>query len=166
MHSPIRFAAAFLLMIVVSVAHAAGNISIADYCDPADPAWGPTGGCLLKDGDVTLAEFNTLLHSVLSSAVVGHPGWRFEPSFTELKPGEALHVTNAGGRIHTFTEVANFGGGKVPPLNEGLMPAPECAASQDIAAGQRVDIRGLAEGDHLFQCCIHPWMRAMVKVED
>ena len=23
-----------------------------------------------------------------------------------------------------------------------------------------------ASGDHLFQCCIHPWMRAMVKVED
>jgi plastocyanin len=158
--------AAVALASAVAVAHAAGKISIVDYCDPTDPAWAPTGGCFLKEGDVTFAEFNALLHSVLSSAVVGHPGWRFQPSFTELKAGESLHVTNDGGRTHTFTEVASFGGGKVPPLNEGLVPAPECAASTDIAAGERIDIDGLAEGDHLFQCCIHPWMRAMIKVEE
>src|SRR3954464_781505 len=166
MRHSMRLVAAALLASAVSVAHAADNISIVDYCDPADPAWAPTGGCLQKEGDVTLAEFNALLHSVLSSAGVGHPGCRMEPSFSEAKSGEALHVTNVGGRTHTFTEVANFGGGKVPPLNEGLIPAPECAASVNIPAGERVVIRGLTEGDHLFQCCIHPWMRAMVKVGD
>ena len=107
-----------------------------------------------------------MLHSVLSAAVVGHPGWRFQPSFTELRPDESLRVTNDGGRTHTFTEVADFGGGKVPPLNEGLTPAPECAGSTDIPAGGRLELRGLGSGDHLFQCCIHPWMRALVKVED
>src|SRR6478609_481696 len=116
-----RLAAATLLASAVCVAHAADKISIVDYCDPADPAWAPTGGCLQKDGDVTLAEFNALLHSVLSPAVVGHPGWRMEPSFSEAKPGESLRVTNVGGRTHTFTEVANFGGGKVPQLSEGLI---------------------------------------------
>lgn len=166
MRTTMRLVAGLLVAAAASVATAAGKIEIVDYCDPADPAWAPTGGCLLKEGDVTFAEFNTLLHSVLSSAVVGHPGWRFAPSFTEIKVGEDLHVRNVGGRTHTFTEVADFGGGKVPPLSEGLIPAPECAASLDIAAGQRVDIRGLAEGDHLFQCCIHPWMRAMIKVEE
>ena len=165
MKNTMRLVLALLLTGAASVATAAGKIEIVDYCDPTDTAWAPTGGCLLKEGDVTLAEFNALLHSVLSSAVVGHPGWRFAPSFTEVKVGEELHVRNVGGRIHTFTEVADFGGGRVPPLNEGLIPAPECASSQNIAAGQQVDIRGLAEGDHLFQCCIHPWMRAMVKVE-
>ena len=69
-------------------------------------------------------------------------------------------------RTHTFTEVANFGGGKVPQLSEGLTPAPECAASVNIAPGERVVLQGLTEGDHLYQCCIHPWMRALVKVED
>jgi plastocyanin len=120
----------------------------------------------LKDGDVTLAEFNALLHSVLSPAVVGHPGWRMEPSFSEARAGKSLRVTNDGGRTHTFTEVANFGGGKVPQLSEGLTPAPECAASVNIAPGERVVLQGLTEGDHLYQCCIHPWMRALVKVED
>ena len=166
MRTTMRLAAGLLVAAAASVATAAGNIEIVDYCDPTDPAWAPTGGCLLKEGDVTFAEFNALLHSVLSSAVVGHPGWRFAPSFTELKAGEALHVRNVGGRTHTFTEVDDFGGGKFASLSEGLAPAPECATSQDIAAGQRVDIPGLAQGDHLFQCCIHPWMRAMVKVEE
>jgi len=161
-----RLAAAVVLASAVSIAHAADRISIVDYCDPADPGWAPTGGCLQKDGDVTLAEFNSLLHSVLSSAVVGHPGWRMEPSFSEASPGEALRVTNVGGRTHTFTEVATFGGGKIPQLSEGLIAAPECAASVNIPARERVVIRGLTDGNHLFQCCIHPWMRAMVKVGD
>ena len=56
MQSPIRFAAAFLFMTVVSVTHAAGKIAIADYCDPTDPAWESSGGCFLRDGDVTFAE--------------------------------------------------------------------------------------------------------------
>jgi len=162
----IRFAAGIVVAGAFSLAHAADHVSIVDYCDPTDPGWAPTGGCLLKDGDVTLAEFNALLHSVLSPTVVGHPGWRMDPAFSEARAGKSLVVTNDGGRTHTFTEVANFGGGKVPPLSEGLTPAPECAASVNIAPGERVVLQGLTEGDHLYQCCIHPWMRALVKVED
>jgi len=26
-------------------------------------------------------------------------------------------------------------------------------------------VSGLAEGNHHFQCCIHPWMRAVIKVK-
>jgi len=89
-----------------------------------------------------------------------------DPAFSEARAGKSLVVTNDGGRTHTFTEVANFGGGKVPPLSDGLTPAPECAASVNIAPGERVVLQGLTEGDHLYQCCIHPWMRALVKVED
>ncbi len=36
-----------------------------------------------------------------------------------------MRVTNWGGRGHTFTEVADFGGGCVGDLNIGLSPAPE-----------------------------------------
>jgi hypothetical protein len=103
MRTLVRFAVSVVFATATSVAIAADHVSIVDYCDPADPGWAPTGGCLLKDGDVTLAEFNALLHSVLSPAVVGHPGWRMEPSFSEARAGKSLRVTNDGGRTHTFT---------------------------------------------------------------
>jgi hypothetical protein len=47
--------------------------------------------------------------------------------------------------------------------------APECASSGTdpwlVAPGGRVDVTDLAPGNHSFQCCIHPWMRAQIKVE-
>ena len=143
------------------------EIAIRDDCDPRDPGWTPTGGCLLRRGDVTLAEFNGELDSPLAAAVIGHLAWRNDPSYLEVETGRSVRVRNEGGRVHTFTKVANFGGGRVPSpaLNEGLAPAPECPGSMDIAPGNRVEISGLAEGNHRFQCCIHPWMRALVKVQ-
>jgi hypothetical protein len=165
MSSLIRSAFAVILVSAATGAFAADKISIRDYCDPNDPGWAPTGGCVLKDGDVTVAEFNALLTSVLSTAVVGHPAWRFQPSFVETEPEGAIRVSNDGGRPHTFTEVAQFGGGMVPPLNKGLVEAPECASAKVIPPGEHELLRRLAVGTHLFQCCIHPWMRALVKVE-
>jgi plastocyanin len=166
MRKPMKWGLAAMLACGAASAVAAERISIKDYCDPSDPGWAPTGGCLLKEGDVTFAEFNALLTSMFSTAVVGHPAWRFQPSFVESDPDGSIRVTNDGGRQHTFTEVAAFGGGFVPPLNIGLVEAPECANATVISPGERVVIRGLAEGDHKFQCCIHPWMRALVKVEE
>jgi len=153
------------MLFAAATAVAAEKIAILDYCDPTDPGWAPTGGCLLKEGDVTFAEFNALLTSILSTAVVGHPAWRFEPSFAETDPSETVRAINLGGRTHTFTEVASFGGGIIPPLSQGLVEAPECTTATMIAPGDRQVVRGLAEGDHRFQCCIHPWMRALIKVE-
>jgi plastocyanin len=75
-----------------------------------------------------------------------------------------VKVTNRGGRVHTFTEVAEFGGGRVPPLNQGLVPAPECATATNVPPGTSQEVTGLGPGNHRFQCCIHPWMRALVKV--
>ena len=164
-----QLTAASLFAFLASLAAASDKIAILDDCDPADSLWAPTGGCLLKEGDVTLAEFDSLLGSMLSTAVIGHPAWRNEPSYVSIEVGEKLRVRNHGGRLHTFTEVAAFGGGRVPPLNIGLTPAPECAPVPNdptaVAPGARLEIRGLATGNHLFQCCIHPWMRALVKVE-
>lgn len=165
MHALLKLTIAAAIALAAASAVAAERISILDYCDPADPGWAPTGGCLLKEGDVTLAEFNTLLSSVLSPAVVGHPAWRFEPSFAETEPSETVRAINLGGRNHTFTEVAEFGGGMIPPLSNGLIEAPECVDATPIPPGGREVIRGLTEGEHRFQCCIHPWMRALIKVE-
>jgi plastocyanin len=141
------------------------KIAMRDDCDPDDPGWDPTGGCTLRRGDVDLAEFDVELFSPLSAAVIGHQAWRNEPSYVKIETDQSVRVRNEGGRVHTFTEVANFGGGRVPPLNMGLAPAPECASATNVAPGERVEIEGLEPGNHRFQCCIHPWMRAIVKVK-
>ena len=167
MRALLKLALPLVMALAATTVVAAEKIEILDYCDPSDPGWAPTGGCLLKEGDVTIAEFNALLDSVLSTAVIGHPAWRFEPSFAETQPHDAIHAVNRGGRAHTFTEVAQFGGGFIPSpaLNEGLTMAPECGTATVIPPGTRVVLRGLSEGNHKFQCCIHPWMRALIKVE-
>jgi len=152
--------------------NADAKIELYDDCDPSDPGWTPTGGCTLKGGKVNLAEFNALLPSPLSQSVVGHPAWRFEPSYLVVAPGRKVELENEGGRLHTFTEVAEFGAGRipVPALNQGLTLAPECALAQGavdpnaLAPDAEKDIGPLAMGNHKFQCCIHPWMRALIKV--
>lgn len=144
------------------------KIAIRDACDPRDPSWAPTGGCLLKRGDVTNAEFGAYLTSPLTipanGALIGHPAWRMEPSYQSIEAGKSLRIENVGGRTHTFTEVKNFGGGRVPPLNVGLTRAPECATAVNIPAGGSAEIPSMSDGVHNFECCIHPWMRATVRV--
>jgi plastocyanin len=143
------------------------QILIIDDCDPRDPAWAPTGGCLLRRGRVTNAEFGMLLTSPLSLSTVGHPAWRNQPSYLDIESGKTVRVTNVGGRLHTLTEVAQFGGGRVPPLNVGLTPAPECLiqpSTTDVAPGASMRISNLGVGIHRFQCCIHPWMRELIAV--
>jgi len=141
-----------------------------DNCDPGDPAWNATGGCAQfpQNGDVSNAEFFAFLRSPLTipanNALVGHPSWRNEPSYVSVKEGRTVHVKNEGGRGRTFTEVANYGGGVVGVLNVGLNPASECAASVPLAPGATQDV-DLAPGLHKFQCRIHPWMRAAIRVE-
>ena len=146
------------------------SIAIKDDCDPSDPTWAPTGGCLLKHGEVTRDEFNAFLVSPLGpTTLVGHPAWRNDPSYLRIDGG-VVHVRNEGGRIHTFTQVASFGGGRVPPLNVALAPAPECASAVDIAPGANMDVTVAnlptdVFNTHKFQCCIHPWMRASIKTD-
>jgi plastocyanin len=146
------------------------RIALVDDCDPTDPGWTPTGGCALKEGDVRVNEFFALLTSPLSLSTVGHPAWRFQPSYLKVEPDESVRVTNEGGRLHTFTEVVSFGGGRVPALNVGLTAAPEClnpniVGPTEVPPGARLEVKGLGVGNHSFQCCIHPWMRALIKVK-
>jgi hypothetical protein len=144
------------------------NIAVMDNCDPSDPTWNSVGGCALRSGTVSVAEFFNLLFSPLSGTIpVGHPSWRNEPSYISTSPRRTVHVRNWGGRDHTFTEVANFGGGFVPLLNGSLTPAQECnpATVVFLAPGDSQRIGELAPGTHKFQCCIHPWMRAAIEVD-
>lgn len=85
-----------------------------------------------------------------------------------LAAGGTLEGRDVGGEAHTFTEVANFGGGCIDFLNGllGLTPVPECAGFPGGAFGATVVPAGgtlavnLAPGIHRFKCLIHPWMRA------
>jgi hypothetical protein len=81
-----------------------------------------------------------------------------------------------------YTEVKQFGGGFVPSLRgrtlhglngPGESVIPECAggfstvavAKTRILQGSRLEVTAPSKGKHLFQCCIHPWMRIEVDVQ-
>jgi len=143
-----------------------------DECDPAtfNAALGPD---FCKN--VTLGAF-TKLTDLFAKAKAGtpDPGWDFEPDTVHMKKGTILDVVDQGGEPHTFTEVAQFGGGFLPILNApGENTVPECAdgfsnlavAKTRILQGSHTQITGLSKGEHLFECCIHPWMRVKVEVK-
>jgi plastocyanin len=140
-----------------------------DECDPVtfNAALGPDF-CR----NVTLGAFTTL-SDLFKKAAAGtpDPGWDFEPDTVHIKKGTTVIVVDQGGEPHTFTEVAKFGGGFIPGLNApGENTVPECAggfskAKTRILQGSHVQITGLSQGEHLFECCIHPWMRVKVEVK-
>jgi hypothetical protein len=98
--------------------------------------------------------------------------WHFSPSNASVRGGEEFVVVNKGGEEHTFTEVEEFGGGIVPPLNEAMgltTVAPECATSEVVEPGGtfREEVEEPEEGEveiEKYQCCIHPWMRLEARV--
>ena len=74
---------------------------------------------------------------------------------------------------HSFTRVANFGGGILPILNtreDTRVPAPECltdAGTVQIApAGGSATHTFSGVGEQRYQCCFHPWMRTTVQVTE
>jgi plastocyanin len=123
--------------------------------------------------NVALA-FATKFDDLFKKAAAGtpDPAWDFEPDSVTIKKGTPLIVVNQGGEPHTFTEVRNFGGGFIPQLNAGQPTVDECAggfknlavARTRILQGSQLQVAGLSEGTHHFECCIHPWMHVTVEV--
>jgi plastocyanin len=146
-----------------------------DECDPAsfNTALG-TDFCK----NIALG-FSTTLPTLLAEAATPNPDpkWDFEPDALKVEEGTVLSVVDQGGEPHTFTEVKQFGGGFIGPLNNGQAAAPECAAGFDgtpagiavaktrILQGSTSLVTGLSKGTHYFQCCIHPWMHFTVEVQ-
>ncbi len=155
----------------VSVVASSGNekVAMVDDCDP-NADWGVNGCLNNDDGTVSRAEFTLFLTTPLAppGAVghVGHPSWRNDPGYLTVEEGEKIKVKNRGGRNHTFTKVAQFGGGTPPPLRVGLTLAPECPAAVLVGPGGKVEVNqtDLALGDNRFMCCFHSWMRTVIKV--
>ena len=148
----------------------ARQIYMLDVCDPDsfNQAIGP-GTCINRNGGLTFDQFVAQLerHGTVGS-------WRFMPSVIHVPQTTTLAVPNRGGEAHTFTEVAQFGGGFIPFLNfltGNLVPAPECVdPANAMAPNPNLVIVPAGGHDHVtlspgqerkFMCCIHPWMRAV-----
>jgi hypothetical protein len=144
-------------------------IRLLDDCEPVSFNAVLGDGTCIGNGHTTFDEFIEEL-----AATQDVHKWRNQPSNMQINVGRSTLVENRGGEVHTFTPVAEFGGGFIPDLN-GIsgnpVPAPEClnfAAMVFIPAGgtEEGPTAGadLSVGAHKFQCCIHPWMRTVIEV--
>jgi len=144
-----------------------------DECDPATfNAPNAVGADFCKN--VALGA-STTFSALFAKAAAGtpDPNWDFEPDTLIVPKGTPVQAVDQGGEPHTFTEVAQFGGGFIAPLNHGEPTVPECAggfsrvevARTRILQGSQILVTGLSKGEHRFQCCIHPWMRMKVEVK-
>jgi plastocyanin len=162
-------------------------VRIQDQCDPAtfNAAFGD--GTCSGDGHITVEHF---LAEVARAQKAG--AWHFDPADGTLASGTQVKLTNFGGETHTFTKVANFGGGFIVGLNvlsgnpapaaecisgtvpdaNGILPAaPPSDSNIFVEAGETES--GPVAGDAVlpngtinkFQCCIHPWMRTELRTK-
>lgn len=137
-------------------------VIIRDNCDGPtfNAAIGP--GTCVRNGGMTFEAFFARLDNG------GAASWRFSPRWASVKAGGTVLAVNRGGETHSFTEVAAFGGGCVPPINAamGLTPVAECddpaSGATFIPAGGTLRTGALSAGTHRFQCLIHPWQRSTI----
>jgi len=136
-------------------------VSLNDACDPA--SFSAAGAPCARPGGRPFQEF---IAEVISTHQAG--GWAIAPSPIEARVGQHIVVVNRGGEFHTFTEVAQFHDGSINAgLNHVLGDpevAPECKAPTValVPSGGTQTETVDEEGTELYQCCIHPWMRATV----
>jgi plastocyanin len=146
------------------------EVRATDDCDPM------TFGLLCNpafNGDTTVGELRAELQATRRVNA-----WKYSASVT-VKTGSDVQVVSRGGEAHTFTVVGDFGGGRIPSLNQASgnpVPAPEClqapgprnlnlsfATTQTVTTGLTAT---LPAGHYKIQCCIHPWMRTEIDVRN
>jgi len=149
------------LMAATAAQHA---VTLFDACDPDTFNAAVGAGACTRQGGVTFENFVAELtrhHSV--------GAWHFAPSEVTMRVGQLLVANNRGGETHTFTEVEEFGGGNIQFLNDlvGLKTvAPECKTAVQIPSGGSSSEMEHEAGVEKYQCCIHPWMRAEVRITE
>lgn len=148
------------------------SILMRDACDP--PSFNAAFGfevCTPVHAQAGIS-FETFIAQLQRDGTV--EAWRFAPSRIHVNRTTTFRVPNMGGIPHSFTEVAEFGGGFIPVLNAlsgNPVPAPECVHPENPEA-PHPDVALIAPGDedHVmiepgegkkYMCCIHPWMRAV-----
>ena len=160
-----------LALLFASSAVAAPNhrtIQILDNCDPAtfNEFLGP-GACDRPGGGMKVETFVDQLFKG------GAQSWRFSPEQAKVAAGGTVTAVNRGGEFHTFTRVAQFGGGCVLELNVavgGAAPVAECAdgslfGTTGVPAGASLTTAPLSAGTHRFMCLIHPWQRTTITAD-
>ena len=144
------------------------TVTLMDACDPdtfnAPPPLGVGPGSCTRQGGVRFANF---IDELTRHHSVG--AWHMAPGEVMIKLGDVLAAFNHGGETHTFTEVDEFGGGFVQPINDiGGFGAtiPECnpQAVQLLHPGDSFHETTDEVGVEKYQCCIHPWMRTEVRI--
>jgi hypothetical protein len=161
------------------------TIGIRDACDPDSFNFAVGSGSCIPGAHGT-TKFNLFIAELQQDHIAG--AWRFNPllkttphtfslAAVNLTSGQQLSFQNFGGEIHTFTKVARYNGGFVPPLNQLSLnpePAPECMQPENATnifveagttePGPTAGSSELPVGVTHWQCCIHPWMRLDVVV--
>jgi len=168
------FAAIALLGLTTGAGAVQGDkkVRLLDDCDPTTFNAVLGDGACVGNGHTT---FDAFIQE-LAETQDAHK-WRNQPSQMHLNVGRPTFIENTGGEVHTFTPVAQFGGGFVTELN-GIsgnpVPAPECLNFGSIvfippgatAEGPTAGSSEMPVGFSRFQCCIHPWMRTVVEVDN
>ena len=181
----ITIALAIGALIYTGVVGAQANtvtILMRDACDPA------TFPVPCAPGAHGTTPFPVFIAELQQDHIAG--AWRFNPLLDasagnfklvtlNLTAGQQTVIRNLGGETHTFTRVKEFGGGNVTALNAlsgNPVPVPECSASlpesntnviveaSKSEAGPTAGTSALPEEATKWQCCIHPWMRMIVAV--
>jgi hypothetical protein len=140
-------------------------VNMQDACDPDTFNAALGAGTCVRSGGV---KFDDFIDTLTRLGFVGP--WHFAPNNAHAPAGATFVATNRGGEVHTFTEVAQFGGGIVPSLNQlsrETTVAPECTSLDPddfVAPGASYEERVDEAGTVKFQCCIHPWMRLEAQV--
>jgi len=168
----VGFAAIAATLAITAGAKGFLDVRARDQCDPVTFGTGCSGS---NTGHVTLQEFSDAIpHG-------GHEAWKFNPGISgnHVDRGGMVQVRSDGGRRHTFTRVAQFGGGIVATLNVAVGNAatvPECTTAQTeananvlvVQDGVQQFVAGSSplfpRGTSRYQCCFHPWMRTTITV--
>jgi hypothetical protein len=181
----ITIALAIGALIYTGVVGAQANTVTILMRDACDPATFPVPCALGAHG---ITPFPVFIAELQQDHIAG--AWRFNPLLDasagtfklvtlNLTAGQQTMIENKGGETHTFTRVKEFGGGQVPALNAlsgNPIPAPECALGLPendtnviveggkSEAGPTAGTSALPQEVTKWQCCIHPWMRMTVAV--
>jgi plastocyanin len=139
-------------------------VELRDACDKVSWETEFPGLCAKATGSVSLPEFRAAL------ADGGSGAWWIRQREITLDAGDSIAATNAGGIIHTFTEVQAFGKGCIDEWNKAVTETLDnCNGFSTFGAtlvpqGTTNQAQALSVGVHRFQCLVHPWMRTVVTV--
>lgn len=160
--------------------HRVRQIQIRDDCDPATFNAIGLGNICSGDGNTIFAKF---ANQVMKTGRA--PKWRFSPDTVHIELGDSFQATNRGGEVHSFTEVDHVGPSVIPQVNDllnmhGAQPNAPCSdgfakfnadpahnnpqLTTFVLPGQSFTDTPGATGSELYQCCIHPWMQAVVTI--